>query len=433
MDRGGPGIAGGGAAALAGALGQRGRGGARADAGGAGHVFGLHRLALEDVSNVPQRPKAEWYDEHLFVVGRMIRLIPALDVEQLSMFLGSGYVLTFQERAGDPLDPVRRRLQGPPGRIRAVGADYLAYAILDAVTDHYFPVLESYGDELEALEDCILAGTGRLAMARLHAVKRDLLTLRKSIWPVRDAITALLRDPGELIGEGTQVYLRDCHDHVVQAAELVETYRELAASLTDLYLSSVSYRMNEIMKVLTIFTAVFIPLSFIAGLYGMNFDRSESPLNMPELEWYFGYPFALGLMAVIALGLLYYFWRRGWIGSRETRSWIRTRREGFAWWRAAAEPGGNTPPVSSRSGPPLAETALPRVSPPPPQPAPPHHRRTTLREAERPCAPVKEAGSFAGLHARVVCLPWEWWRVGGVPASPVRAGVAASPSPAGAR
>lgn len=282
-----------------------------------GSVFGLHQLALEDVVNVPQRPKAEWYEDHLFIVGRMVRLLPALDVEQISLFLGQGFVITFQERAGDPLDPVRRRLRVAHGRIRATGADYLAYAILDAVTDHYFPVLESYGDELEALESCILAGTGRLAMARLHAVKRDLLALRKSIWPVRDAITALLRDPGDLIGEGTQVYLRDCHDHVVQAADLVETYRDLASSLTDLYLSSVSYRMNEVMKVLTIFTAVFIPLSFIAGLYGMNFDRSESPLNMPELDWYFGYPFALGLMAVIAAGLLYYFWRRGWIGSRD--------------------------------------------------------------------------------------------------------------------
>jgi magnesium transporter len=287
-----------------------------------GSVFGLHRLALEDVANVPQRPKAEWYDEHLFVVGRMIRLLPALDVEQISMFVAQGYVLTFQERPGDPLDPVRRRLRVPHGRIRSTGADYLAYAILDAVTDHYFPVLESYGDELESLETCILAGTGRLAMARLHGVKRDLLTLRKSIWPVRDAITALLRDPGELIGEGTQVYLRDCHDHVVQAADLVETYRDLSSSLTDLYLSSVSFRMNEVMKVLTIFTAVFIPLSFIAGLYGMNFDRSESPLNMPELDWYFGYPFALGLMGVIAAGLLVYFWRRGWIGSRDDDAFV---------------------------------------------------------------------------------------------------------------
>jgi magnesium transporter len=282
-----------------------------------GDVFGLHRLALEDVMDVPQRPKAEWYDEHLFMVGRMVRLVPELDVEQVSMFLAQGYVLTFQERPGDPLDPVRKRLRLSSGRIRSDGADYLAYAILDAVVDHYFPVLESYGDRLEALEDCILAGTGRQAMARLHAVKRDLLTLRKSIWPVRDAVTGLLREPGELIGEGTQVYLRDCHDHVVQAADLVETYRELASSLTDLYLSSVSYRMNEIMKVLTIFTAIFIPLSFIAGLYGMNFDHEESPLNMPELEWYFGYPFVLALMATIAGGLLYYFWRRGWIGDRE--------------------------------------------------------------------------------------------------------------------
>jgi magnesium transporter len=167
-----------------------------------GDVFGLHRLALEDVSTVPQRPKAEWYDEHLFVVGRMIRLLPELDVEQVGLFVGPGYVVTFQERPGDPLDPVRKRLRMSSGRIRAAGADYLAYTILDAVVDHYFPVLESYGDRLEELEDCILAGTGRLAMARLHAAKRDLLTLRKSIWPVRDAITGLLREPGSSSARG---------------------------------------------------------------------------------------------------------------------------------------------------------------------------------------------------------------------------------------
>jgi magnesium transporter len=186
--------------------------------------------------------------------------------------------------------------------------------MLDAVVDHYFPVLEAYGEQLDALEEEILEGASRRTMHRLHGTKRELMGLRRAAWPKREALNALSRDPHELISDDTRIYLRDCYDHAVQIMDLVETYRDLASSLTDLYLSSVSQRMNEIMKVLTVFAAIFIPLTFVAGVYGMNFDTDVSPLNMPELEWYWGYPFALLLMALTGLGLLGYFWRKGWIG-----------------------------------------------------------------------------------------------------------------------
>ena len=279
-----------------------------------GEMFGLHRLALEDVVNVHQRAKVEAYGDVLFVVARMATLQPELDTEQISLFLGPDFVITFQERTGDPLDPVRERIRSRVGRIRGRGPDYLAYAVLDAIVDHYFPVLESYGEQLDEIETEIIDGASRSTMNRLHAIKRELMTLRRAVWPARDALNTLIRDPGEHISDETRIYLRDVQDHIVQVMDLVETYRDLGNSLTDLYLSSVSNRMNEIMKVLTLFAAVFIPLSFIAGLYGMNFDYSESPLNMPELHWYFGYPFALGIMATVAAGLLFFFWRKGWIG-----------------------------------------------------------------------------------------------------------------------
>lgn len=279
-----------------------------------GEVFGLHGLALEDVADVPQRAKVEDYEGHLFVVARMTGHESPGVTEQLSLFLGDGVVLTFQEREGDPLDPVRERIRRGSGRIRHMGADYLAYAVLDAVVDYYFPVLEGYADRLDELEEEILASCSRETMGRLHSLKRELVGLRRAIWPMRDMVNSLLRDDHPRVSDTTRVFLRDLYDHTVQAIDLVETCRDLAASLTDLYLSTTSNRMNEIMKVLTMFSALFIPLSFIAGVYGMNFDTGRSPLNMPELHWYWGYPFALSLMAAFAVGLLLYFRRKGWVG-----------------------------------------------------------------------------------------------------------------------
>jgi magnesium transporter len=272
-----------------------------------GDVFGLHRLALEDVMQVPQRAKVEAFDDHLFIVARMARLVPGLDLEQLSMFVGRDFVVTFQERPGDPLDPLRARLRAGHSRLRASGPDYLAYAVLDTFVDHYYPVLETYADALDALEGEIAASPSRRTMGRLHQTKRDLMALRRSIWPLRDALGGLVREPGPLVAAETEVYLRDVQDHTIQIVDLVETYRELAASLTDLYLSTVSNRMNEIMKVLTIFASIFIPLGFVTGVYGMN-------MRHPDPAWYWAWPFALGIMAAIALGLLAYFWRRGWLG-----------------------------------------------------------------------------------------------------------------------
>jgi magnesium transporter len=272
-----------------------------------GDIFHLHRLAVEDVAAVEQRARGEVFDNHIFLVARMVRLVPELDLEQVSIFVGSDFLITFQERPGDPLTPVRARIRGARGRIRRAGPDYLAYSILDAIVDHCFPVMESYVEQLDALEDEILGRPHRSAMSELHRVRRDLLALRRSVWPLRDTLAALVRDPPEeLIAPASLVYLRDVKDNVVQILDLVENCRELGASLTDLYLSSVGNRTNEIMKVLTVFAALFIPLGFITGLYGMNLD--------PTPHWLRSGWTAFGWMAAITVGLGAFFWRRGWIG-----------------------------------------------------------------------------------------------------------------------
>jgi len=289
-----------------------------------GEVFGLHRLALEDVVNVHQRPKVEEYEGHTFIVTRMIHDGEGLTTEQVSMFLGPDVVLTFQERPGDCFQPVRDRLRRSQGIIRTRQADYLAYALLDAVIDSYFPVLEALGERLERLEEAVMDRPHDAHAVEIHDMKRDLLTVRRAVWPQREMANILSREALPHVSHRTRVYLRDCYDHAIQLMDLVETYREIASGLLDVYLSSVSARMNEVMKVLTIIATIFIPLTFISGLYGMNFDRDASPWNMPELGWYWGYPFALGVMAAIAIGLLIAFWRIGWIGS-DRRGRRRTR------------------------------------------------------------------------------------------------------------
>ena len=283
-----------------------------------GSVFGLHRLLLEDIANEGQRAKVESYGDHIFVVLRMAMMSPELDIDQLGLVVGRDFVLTFQMRPGDPFEPVRERLRTQRnGRIRTGGSDYLAYAVLDAAIDHYFPVLEELGARLESIEEQIVKHPQRQAMTRLYAMKRDLTALRRALWPARDALNSLVRDEHAVISADTRIYLRDCYDHVVQNIDLVETFRDLATSMTDLYLSMVGQRTNEIMKVLTLITAVFVPLSFIAGVYGMNFDPDASPLNMPELRWFWGYPFALFLMFAVAAVLFVWFRSKGWIGGEE--------------------------------------------------------------------------------------------------------------------
>lgn len=281
-----------------------------------GEMFSLHRLALEDVVHVRQRAKVDEFADHLFIVARMIdRNNGRLGTEQLSMFLGKDFVITFQERTGDCLDAIRARAKEKRGRVRDAGADYLAYAILDAVVDEYFPVLEAHGDRLEQLEDLVLANPAPGTAMQVHEIKRELLVLRRAIWPLRDAVSVLQRGTSPLISTETRLYLRDCNDHTFQVMDLVEVYRELSSGLIEMYMTSASHRMNDIMKVLTIIATIFIPLTFIVGIYGMNFSRDASKWNMPELYWEYGYPLVMLLMAGIAGGMVLYFWRKGWLTS----------------------------------------------------------------------------------------------------------------------
>jgi magnesium transporter len=230
----------------------------------------------------------------------------------MSIFLGKNYVVTIQERPGDCFGGVRQRIRASVGRLRTSGPDYLTYTLLDAIVDAYFPVLEVCGERLEALEDEVIAKPMADTIARVHQIKRELQNFRRILWPMRDAVASLLRDDQSVFSPETRIYLRDCYDHLIRIIEIVETQRELGSDLVDLYLSSASNRMNEIMKVLTVITTIFIPLSFIAGVYGMNFDR-YSPWNMPELGWLYGYPFSLALMAAVAIVLILYFRRKGWM------------------------------------------------------------------------------------------------------------------------
>jgi len=289
-----------------------------------GELFGFHSLALEDVLNVHQRPKVDDYGEHVYCVLRMPENRVPLRLEQISVFFGKDFVVTFQEDPGDPLDPVRERLRSGRGRARIGGSDYLAYAILDAIVDHYFPVLEKFADRIDQLEEEIL-GEGHIDLiGGLQDIRRELLLLRRAVWPLREMIGSLAREEfSELVSEATIPYLRDCQDHTAQLMDVLDNCRELSTTLMDAYLSTVALRTNEVMRVLTIIATLFIPLTFIAGIYGMNFDVSVSPLNMPELRWYFGYPFALSTMLVTAIVLLLFFRRKGWLGSTVPR--VRTR------------------------------------------------------------------------------------------------------------
>ncbi|MBC6432999.1 magnesium/cobalt transporter CorA [Nostoc sp. HG1] len=282
-----------------------------------GTVFELHPLVLEDIVNVPERPKTEDYEDQLLFIARMV--VPkergcGFYSEQVSLILGKNYLLTVQEEPEhDCFEGVRSRIEKNKGIIRKQGADYLAYAVLDAIIDGFFPVLELYGERIEELEEEVIVKPTPQTLQNIYQIRRELLQLRRAIWPQRDAINSLIRDGSDLICEEVRIYLRDCYDHTVQVMDMVETYRELASGLMDVYLSAVSNKMNEIMKVLTIVSTIFIPLTFVAGIYGMNFNTEKSPYNMPELNWYWGYPLCLAVMAAIALGLLFFFWRRGWL------------------------------------------------------------------------------------------------------------------------
>ncbi len=276
--------------------------------------FGLHPLELEDVVHTDQRPKMEMHAGHVFVVLRMVRLVDGhIASEQVSLFFGKGFVLTFQERAGDCLDPVRARARQSRGYMRARGADYLAYAVLDAIVDNYFPVLEHIGDELDDLEDQVLVDPSEDLVRGIHRARRALLAMRRAVWPLREALSSLVREHIELIDEGTRVFLRDCYDHAVQVIDLIENYREISAGLMDVYLSSVSNRLNEVMRVLTVISTVFIVPTFLVGVYGMNFRY------MPELRMKWAYPAVWAIMLLSIALMLRYFRKRGWLGSLRTK------------------------------------------------------------------------------------------------------------------
>jgi magnesium transporter len=275
------------------------------------HQLKFHTLAAEDVLRVPQRPKLETFDGHLFVVARMFSLAEqVLVTEQVSFFLFEDTLLTFQERAGDVWDPIRKRLQKPGSRLRTLDVSYLLYTLLDAVVDHCFPILESYSDRLEELELEITANPNPDVQRRLHGLKRELATLRRVIWPLREVINGLCRDETEGVSPGVKTYLRDVADHTVQVMEIVDSSREMAASLNDLYMSAVSNRMNEVMKVLTIMASFFIPITFVAGVYGMNFEQ------FPELHWKYSYAMFWVICLGVTLSLGVFFVRKGWIGRK---------------------------------------------------------------------------------------------------------------------
>jgi len=275
-----------------------------------GTRFGLHPLVMEDIVNTYQRPKFEEMDDYIFTVLKMLYYDKAekeVKVEHISIILGDRSVITFQEQAGDVFDPVRDRIRFSKGRIRKLDADYLFYSLMDAVVDNYFMVLETIGEEIEDLEDRLLEHPTPQILKSVHRLKQEMIYLRKGVWPLREVINGLLKSESKRIKKGTRIFMRDVYDHTISVIETVETYRDMVAGLQDLYLSSISNKMNEVMKVLTIIATIFIPLTFIAGIYGMNFDV------MPELKWKFGYFAVWGVMAAIAVFMLIYFRRRKWL------------------------------------------------------------------------------------------------------------------------
>lgn len=308
-----------------------------------GATFGIHPLALADIVNVSQRPKVDEYEAQLFIITRMpltpvwegggrtmqpagemepdspspwANHVGQLATEQVTICVGKDYLITFQEQPGDVFEPVRHRLESDAGRMRAGGPDYLAYALLDAAIDSFFPLLEVYGEKVETLEQHVVHRPEFGYITEIHDLKRNLLTARRAVWPQREMLNSLTRDESPFITAETRIFLRDCYDHAIQLIDMIETFREIASGLVDIQLSSVSNRMNEVMKVLTMIATIFIPLTFIAAIYGMNFDPDSSPWNMPEVRWRYGYPVALLAMGVIAGGLLLWFRHKGWLGGK---------------------------------------------------------------------------------------------------------------------
>jgi magnesium transporter len=275
-----------------------------------GSCFGVHPLILEDIMSTGQRPKMEDMGSYIYIVVRMLSFQDRkreVQSEQVSLILGPNFVISFQESVGDVFDSVRERIREGKGRVRKMGPDYLAYALIDAIIDNYFLVLEKLGEKVEEIEEELVSDPGRKTLQEIHVLKREMIYLRKSVWPLREVISGMTRSESKLVSESTGIFLRDVYDHTVQVIDTVETYRDMLSGMLDINLSSISNRMNEVMKVLTIIATIFIPLTFIAGIYGMNFKF------MPELEWRWGYFIVLGVMAGLAVWMLIYFKRKKWM------------------------------------------------------------------------------------------------------------------------
>jgi magnesium transporter len=275
-----------------------------------GKSFGLHPLILEDIVNTHQRPKMEEFEQHNYIVLKMLiynEETHEIQTEQVSLILGKNYVISFQEREGDIFETIRERIRKGKGRVRKMGPDYLAYCLMDAIVDHYFVILEKTGEKIEELEDEVVTNPDPETLQGIHKLKREMIFLRRSVWPLRELVNMLERGESPLIHESTRIYLRDVYDHTIQVIDTVETYRDMLSGMHDTYLSSVSNKMNEVMKVLTIIATIFIPLTFIAGIYGMNFEF------MPELKWHWAYFGFWVLIVLIAISMVIYFRRKKWL------------------------------------------------------------------------------------------------------------------------
>lgn len=275
-----------------------------------GEIFGIHSLVLEDIANTNQRPKKEDYDNFMYVVIKMIQLDEETsdpDFEQVSFIVGKNFIISFQEKEKDCFESVRSRLRTIKGRTRKLGPDYLLYSLIDNIVDNYFNILEHFGEILDLLEEELVEKPSQETLPKIYAAKRSLLSMRRASWPVRELLNTITRGESPFIQKPTIIYFRDVYDHAVEIIDIIENGREMSAGMIDVYLSSMSNRLNEVMRVLTVITTIFMPLSFIAGIYGMNFE------HMPELKWHYGYPISLGVMFLLSVGMLIFFRKRGWL------------------------------------------------------------------------------------------------------------------------
>src|SRR4030043_814818 len=275
-----------------------------------GECYGFHPLMLEDILNTDQRPKMEDYGDYIYIVLKMLSQSNknnGIMTEQISLIMGSNFVISFQETEGDIFDPIRERIRNGKGRIRKMMADYLAYSLLDSIVDNYFIIMEKLGEKIEFLEEELVTRPTTETLKTIHQLKREMIFLRRAVWPLREVVSGLERGESSLMKESTRIYLRDVYDHTIQVIDTIETFRDMVSGMLDIYLSSISNRMNAVMKVLTIIATIFMPLTFIAGIYGMNFKY------MPELDWRWGYPVIWLVIVLIGASMVIYFKKKKWI------------------------------------------------------------------------------------------------------------------------